>query len=319
MEVFIRFDTEGFPMKIVVLSGGTGTPKLLRGLKDLVDDLTVIVNTAEDVWISGNRVCPDIDSVIYALAGIIDEERWWGIKGDTFITHERLKRLGWDEFMMIGDLDRATHIFRSELLRQGFTLTEATRRLKEAFGIDAEILPMCEEDVATIIVTPEGEMHFQEFWVKRKGEPDVLDIYFRGIENAKATDEVIKALDECDGVIIGPSNPITSVMPILLVKGVREGLKRKRVVAVSPIVGNKPVSGPAGKFMRAKGYEVSPLGVVDVYSDFLDVLVVDSSDTNLVGRYGRVEIVATNTIMRSVDDARRLGRFLLDLFDQDLY
>ncbi len=306
-------------MKIVVLSGGTGTPKLLRGLKDLIDDLTVIVNTAEDVWISGNRVCPDIDSVIYALAGIIDEERWWGVRGDTFTTHERLKRLGWDEFMMIGDLDRATHIFRSELLRQGFTLTEATRRLKEAFGIDAEVLPMCEEDVATIVVTPEEEMHFQEFWVKRRGEPEVLDIYFRGIENAKATDEVMSALDECDGVIIGPSNPITSVMPILLVKGVGERLKRKRVVAVSPIVGSKPVSGPAGKFMRAKGYEVSPLGVADVYSDFLDVLVVDSSDANLVGRYGHVKIVATNTIMKSVDDARRLGRFLLDLLDQDIY
>jgi LPPG:FO 2-phospho-L-lactate transferase len=300
-------------MKIAVLSGGTGTPKLLRGMKEVVDELAVIVNTAEDIWISGNKICPDIDSVIYALADVIDDEKWWGIKGDTFKTHEQLKRLGFDEFMMIGDLDRATHIFRSELLRQGCSLTEATRRLKNAFGIKAEVLPMCEEDVATIIVTPQGEMHFQEFWVKHKGKPEVLDIYFKGIENAKATQEVARALDECDGVIVGPSNPITSIMPILLVGGVKERLKRKKVAAVSPIIGGKPVSGPAGKFMRAKGYEVSPLGVADVYTDFLDVLVVDSSDSNLAGRYKGIDIVATDTIMTSRDDARRLSEFLLEL------
>ncbi len=300
-------------MKIVVLSGGTGTPKLLRGLKELVDDLTVIVNTAEDIWISGNKLCPDIDSVVYALADVIDDEKWWGIKGDTFKTHEQLKRLGFDEFMMIGDLDRATHIFRSELLKQGYTLTEATRKLKNAFGVKAEVLPMCEEEVATIIVTPQGEMHFQEFWVKHKGEPDVIDIYFKGIENAKATDDVIKALNRCDGVIIGPSNPVTSITPILLVKGIRDGLRRKKVIAVSPIIGNKPVSGPAGKFMRAKGYDVSPLGVADVYADFLDVLVVDNSDADLVGRYKDIEVVATDTIMKSKEDAKRLSEFLLEL------
>ncbi len=300
-------------MKIVVLSGGTGTPKLLQGLKELVDDLTVIVNTAEDIWISGNKICPDIDSVIYALAEIIDDEKWWGVKGDTFKTHEQLKRLGFDEFMMIGDLDRATHIFRSELLRQGYTLTEATKKLKNAFGVKAEVLPMCEEEVATIIVTPQGEMHFQEFWVKHKGKPEVLDIYFKGIENAKATYDVIEALEECDGVIIGPSNPITSIIPILLVRGVKERLKQKKVIAVSPIVGNRPVSGPAGKFMRVKGYDVSPLGVADVYADFLDVLVVDNSDVNLVGNYKGIEVVATDTIMKDKEDAKRLSEFLIEL------
>ncbi len=300
-------------MKIVVLSGGTGTPKLLQGLKDFVDDLTVIVNTAEDIWISGNKICPDIDSVIYAIAGIIDDEKWWGIKGDTFKTHEQLKRLGWNEFMMIGDLDRATHIFRSELLRQGYTLTEATRKLKDAFGVKAEVLPMCEEEVATIIVTPQGEMHFQEFWVKYKSKPKVLDIYFKGIENAKATDDVIEALEDCNGVIIGPSNPITSIMPILLVKGIKDRLRLKKVIAVSPIVGNRPVSGPAAKFMRAKGYDVSPLGVADIYADFLDVLVVDNSDANLVGKCKGIEVVATDTIMRDKEDAKRLSEFILTL------
>ena len=298
---------------IVVLSGGTGTPKLLIGLKDL-EDFAVIVNTAEDIWISGNKVCPDIDSVIYALADVIDENKWWGLRGDSFRTHEMILKLGGDEFMAIGDLDRAVHIFRSELLRRGYTLTEATRKLRISFGVEQEVLPMCEEEVSTMILTSRGEMHFQEFWIKFKGLPEVLDVYFKGIENARATEDVLRVLDDCDFVLIGPSNPITSIMPILLVKGVKEMLREKFVIAVSPIVGKNPVSGPAGKFMRAKGYEVSPIGVVNVYSDFLDVLIVDRVDEGLVGKYGDVEIVSTNTIMKSRDDARRLAQFILKKF-----
>ncbi|RLI86046.1 MAG: 2-phospho-L-lactate transferase [Archaeoglobales archaeon] len=298
---------------IVVLSGGTGTPKLLIGLKDL-EDFAVIVNTAEDIWISGNKVCPDIDSVIYALADVIDENKWWGLRGDSFRTHEMILKLGGDEFMAIGDLDRAVHIFRSELLRRGYTLTEATRKLRISFGVEQEVLPMCEEEVSTMILTSRGEMHFQEFWIKFKGLPEVLDVYFKGIENARATEDVLRVLDDCDFVLIGPSNPITSIMPILLVKGVKEMLREKFVIAVSPIVGKNPVSGPAGKFMRAKGYEVSPIGVVNVYSDFLDVLIVDRVDEGLVGKYGDVKIVSTNTIMKSRDDARRLAQFILKKF-----
>jgi LPPG:FO 2-phospho-L-lactate transferase len=299
-------------MEIAVLSGGTGTPKLLTGLKD-VANFTVIVNTAEDIWVSGNRVCPDIDSVIYALSGIIDEEKWWGIKNDTFRTHEMLLKLGCDEFMKIGDLDRAIHIFRSELLRRGFSLTYATKKLKDAFGIEQCVLPMCDEDVTTVITTPQGDMHFQEFWVKYRGSLEVLDIRFEGVEKAKATDDVLNALNVCDFVLIGPSNPITSILPILSVKGIKKALKRKTVVAVSPIIGKKPVSGPAGVFMRVKGYKVSPLGVADVYGDFLDILVVDSSDSDLVGSYRNVKIVSTNTMMRSRSDAKRLAEFILNV------
>lgn len=297
---------------LCVLSGGTGTPKLLQGLKE-VADFTVIVNTAEDVWVSGNKICPDIDSVIYALAEIIDDRKWWGIKNDTFHTHNRLRELGFDEFMMIGDMDRATHIMRSELLRNGYSLTHATRVLKDSFGVKAEILPMCDEEVATYIVTPNGEMHFQEFWVKHRGEPDVLDVIFKGADRAEATDDVKKALDSCEAVVIGPSNPITSIMPILSVKGIRERLAKKKVVAVSPIVGNKPVSGPAAKLMTAKGYEVSPLGVADVYADFLDVLIVDGADRNLEGMYGEIEVVATQTIMKSKEDAVKLSKYILEV------
>ena len=296
---------------ICVLSGGTGTPKFLQGLKELTEEIAVIVNTAEDVWVSGNKICPDIDSVIYAMAGVIDESKWWGIKNDTFITHSRLRELGFDESMMIGDLDRATHIIRSELLRKGYSLTETTRSLKNRFGVKAEILPMCEEEVATIVLTKDGEMHFQEFWIKHKGEKEVLDVVFRGVEKAKATKDVLNALDKCKGVVIGPSNPITSILPILSVKGVRERLIDKKVIVISPILGNKPVSGPAAKLMKAKGYEVSPLGVAEVYKDFLNVLVVDEGDKGLVGFY-EYEIVAFPTIMKRKDDAVKLAEFVVE-------
>lgn len=297
---------------IAVLSGGTGTPKLLKGLKELTN-FAVIVNTAEDIWISGNKVCPDIDAVLYTLAGIIDENRWWGIEGDSFRTHETLLKLGFDEFMAIGDFDRAIHIFRSELLRKGFTLTEATKRLREALGIEQEVLPMCDEDVETRIVTNIGDLHFQEFWVKNRGEPEVFEVYFKGIEKAKATKDVLNVLEKAKFILIGPSNPITSIMPIVLVKGICDFLKRKKVIAVSPIVGKKAISGPAGKFMRAKGYDVSPLGVAEVYSDFLDVLVVDNADRNLVGYYKDIEIVATNIIMKTLEDSKELAEFIMNL------
>lgn len=296
---------------MIVLSGGTGTPKLLMGLKDLAD-FSVVVNTAEDVWISGNKICPDIDSVVYALAEIIDDEKWWGIRGDSFRTHEKLKELGYDEMMAVGDLDRATHILRSELLRKGKNLVEATKLVAEVYGVKHGIYPMCNEEVATTIVTPEGEMHFQEFWVKRKGVPEVVDLYFKGIEKARIPQEVLEVLKRDDEVLIGPSNPITSITPILSVEGFRKRLSGKKVIAISPIVGNNPVSGPAGKFMKAKGFEVSAKGVFEVYRDFLSALVVDEADSKLASG----NTFATKTIMKSKEDAVRLSEFVLKLFDK---
>ncbi|NHW23758.1 MAG: 2-phospho-L-lactate transferase [Archaeoglobales archaeon] len=296
---------------MIVLSGGTGTPKLLMGLKEIAD-FSVVVNTAEDIWISGNKICPDIDSVIYALAGIIDEEKWWGIRGDTFRTSEMLKNLGFEELMKVGDLDRATHILRSELLRNGLSLVQATKAVARAYGVSHEVFPMCNEDVATTIVTPRGEMHFQEFWVKEKGLPEVLDIYFRGIERARIPEEVRKLLKDDDEILIGPSNPITSILPILSVEDFRNRIRGKKVIAVSPIIGDSPVSGPAGKFMKAKGYEVSPLGVLRVYGDLISALVVDERDSGLVSE----KIFATKTIMRDKDDAIRLSEYILKLFDR---
>lgn len=295
---------------MIVLSGGTGTPKLLMGLKEIAD-FSVVVNTAEDIWVSGNKICPDIDSVIYALAEVIDEEKWWGIKGDTFRTNEMLRSLGFEELMRVGDLDRATHIMRSELLRKGMSLVKATKAVARAYGVRHEVFPMCNEEVATTVVTPEGEMHFQEFWVREKGLPEVLDVYFRGIERARIPEEV-KSLLKDEEILIGPSNPVTSILPILSVEDFRKRIEGKKVIAISPIIGDSPVSGPAGKFMRAKGFEVSPLGVLQVYGGLVSAFVVDERDSRLVSE----KIFATKTIMKGKEDAIRLSEFILKLFDR---
>jgi len=305
---------------MIILSGGTGTPKLLVGLKRVFEEegeekLNIIVNTAEDVWISGNLVCPDIDSVLYALAGVIDEQKWWGIRDDGFVTHTALKKLNHDERLMLGDRDRATHIIRSELLRQGKRLTDATALLARSFGIAAKIkiLPMTDDPgaVSTRIHTPEGELHFQDFWVSQKGEPEVSDVSFDGIAEVKPSEEVMNVLESGseEVVLIGPSNPITSIGSILSLEGVRETLKRKKVVAISPIVGTEPVSGPAGKFMRAKGFEVSPYGVFKCYEDFLDVLIIDRGDECTV-EDEEVDVFKTDIIIRNDADSEKLATFL---------
>jgi len=301
---------------MIILSGGTGTPKLLVGLKKVFkeEELNIIVNTAEDIWISGNLLCPDIDSVLYTLAEVINKDTWWGIKDDSFHTHKALEQLQYPEHLMIGDKDRATHIIRSELLRQGKSLTEATAVLARNLGIPAriKILPMTDDpaSVRTKIRTPEGELHFQEFWVARKGEPDVLDVLFDGIEEVKPTEAVLQTLEKESDVLvlIGPSNPITSVGPILSLKGIRERLKWKIVMAISPIVGTEAVSGPAGKLMHAKGFDVSPYGVYTCYKDFLDVLVIDKHDDCPVDT--GVDVLKTDIMIKKDRDSKRVALFL---------
>ncbi len=302
---------------MIILSGGTGTPKLLIGMKKIFpeSELKIVVNTAEDVWISGNLVCPDIDAVIYALAGVIDEERWWGIRNDTFKTHSALLRLGCDEKLKIGDLDRATHIFRSEMLRRGLTLSEATSMLASRFGISAEVIPMTDEPAAvkTKILTDEGEMHFQDFWVLRRGKPSVRGVRFEGVERVQPSERFKELLEEEDFVLIGPSNPITSISPILSLRGVRERLKEKKVIAVSPIIGGRPVSGPAAALMRACGFEVSAEGVLKCYEDFLDALVIDEQDEC---HSSSCKILKAKILMRSEADSVELAKTLKHFFNK---
>lgn len=300
---------------MIILSGGTGTPKLIQGLRRLMQDeeITVIVNTADDIFISGNLVSPDLDTVLYLFSSVLDVAKWWGVKNDTFHTHQALKKLGTPERLMIGDSDRAAHIFRSELMRKGAGLTQATLQLSSVLGIKTRILPMCDEKVDTMIATQHGLLHFQDFWVGKRGEPEVLDVKFTGIEKAKPTKEVSEALEPEENVIIGPSNPITSIGPILALKGMRKILAKKKVIAVSPIISNSPVSGPAGKLMKAAGFAVSSSGVAECYGDVLDIMVIDDRDT-VDENDLPVRTVRCDTLMTSVEKSEALAKSIIELF-----
>ena len=304
---------------MIILSGGTGTPKLLDGLKEILppEELTVVVNTAEDLWVSGNLISPDLDTVLYLFSDQIDRKKWWGIENDTFRTYERMQELGVKENLRLGDRDRATHIIRSNLIRDGASLTEATVKLASLFGIEANILPMSDDPVSTCIETLKGVMHFQDFWVGKHGEPDVLGVDIRGVSEASVAKKVMEALEKDDRVLIGPSNPITSIGPIISLPGMRELLKQKKVVAVSPIIGNAPVSGPAGKLMQACGLEVSSMGVAEYYQEFLDVFVFDERDRADEFAFERLGCRAcrADTLMTSTEKSRELAEFVVGLFD----
>jgi len=291
---------------LLLLSGGTGSPKLLGGLLLYCSgaQITIIANTGDDIWISGNLVCPDLDTVIYTTAGIVSE-RWWGINGDTFCTHERLASLGYKEPLIIGELDRAIHIFRSDLLRRGATLTDTTHTICASFQLSAKILPMTDDFVPTTIVTDKGEMHIQDFLVKYQQAPSVLQVRCRP---SKMTKDVETALEQCRSVVIGPSNPISSIGPILNVNGMRKILKDRFVIAVSPIIRNEPISGPAGKFMESRELPVSSLGVAEFYSDFLDALIVDHrDDISQSDLPGDIELFHADTIMYGTEQSKKLA------------
>lgn len=265
---------------ITFLSGGTGTPKLVRGTREHLpdQDIAVIVNTAEDLWVSGNHLSPDIDTLLYLFAGSLNTDTWWGVRGDTFRTHEDLLALGVDEYIGIGDADRALHIARGELLRNGSSLTEATATLCSRLGIAARIFPMTDEEVATLIRTDSGTIHFQEYWVKNRGNLPIREVIRYSPTGPSATGEVLQAIRDADRVIIGPSNPVTSILPILECAGVVSALMDQFVVAVSPFIGDAPVSGPAGALMRARGLPPDSAGTFSLYREFCDLFVQDIRD-----------------------------------------
>ncbi|MCQ8893984.1 MAG: 2-phospho-L-lactate transferase [Methanolinea sp.] len=265
---------------IVFLSGGTGTPKMVRGMREVLPDeeITVIVNTAEDLWIPGGFLSPDIDTLLYLFAGSLNTDTWWGIKGDSCHTHQELLRLGVDEYITVGDRDRAIHIARGEMLRKGLTLTEATLALGRALGVKARILPMTDSPVATMVRAGGREIHFQEYWVRHRGRIGIDEVIRRWEVPPRATPEVLSSLREARGVIIGPSNPISSILPILECEGVRQALRNVPVVAVSPFIGDSPISGPAAALMRARGYSPDSAGTCEVYAGLVDYFIQDIRD-----------------------------------------
>jgi LPPG:FO 2-phospho-L-lactate transferase len=295
---------------ITFLSGGTGTPKLLRGMQKVVDrhEIAVIVNTAEDLWISGNHISPDIDTVMYLFAGILNTDTWWGVRNDTFITHDETTRLGIDEFIAVGDQDRAVHIARGEMMRNGMRLTNATKILCERFGVRETVLPMTDTEVTTQVKTDLGLIHFQEYWVRAKGKIEIQGVVRSFNEPPVATEEVLSTIEASDAVVIGPSNPITSISPILACEGLKPALKDKFVIAVSPFIGHAPVSGPAGALMEAAGYEPSAIGTFNCYSGLPDIFVQDIRDEVAVSHSVRFD-----TLMTDEDKSIAFARDILSL------
>ncbi|WP_405269888.1 2-phospho-L-lactate transferase [Methanobrevibacter sp.] len=297
---------------ITVLSGGTGTPKLLQGLKEIInpEDLTIIVNTLENDYFSGVYVSADIDTVLYTMSDMINDELWYGVKDDTFITHERLEEIGCPELLRIGDIDRATKIQKTQLMEK-HGLLKAVEIQARNMGIESKIIPMSEENSDIKIITDIGELEFHDFLIKHQSSPEVLDVKFSKVSPSEGIIDIIK---NSEAVIIGPSNPITSISPILSLEGVREALKDTYVIAVSPIIGSDSVSGPASKFMKALGIDVSSVGVASLYEDFLDVMVIDNKDEDKKVLVNQIinKVIVTNTIMNNLYAKKNLAEIIID-------
>jgi LPPG:FO 2-phospho-L-lactate transferase len=317
---------------VTFLSGGTGTPKLLDGVEAAFSptETTVVANTGDDVELGGLLVSPDIDTLLFQGGGVLDRETWWGIADDSHETNAELLRLadavdlppgpqylddskqtagreianwrrfsGIAEFMTIGDRDRAVHLTRTSLLDEGRTLSEATDTLADAFGLEIDLLPMSDDPVATLVHTTDGTMHFQEYWVAERGAPTVEDVEFRGGDDAQPAPGVLEAFS--DAVVLGPSNPVTSVGPMLAVPGIADALTETTVIAVSPFLGDEPFSGPAADLMAAVGYEPSTQGLAGAYP-FVDAFVIDEDDDAAFD----VPTVSTDIRIDDAADAERV-------------
>jgi LPPG:FO 2-phospho-L-lactate transferase len=300
---------------LVVLVGGVGGAKLAHGLVQVFPTrkLTFVVNTGDDFWIYGLRVCPDFDTVMYTLSGLVDPVNGWGIAGDSVTTLDALRRLGDAPWFRLGDQDMATHLLRTTALRSGERWTTVAARLTKVLGIDSSILPMTDDDVPTMIDTVEhGVLPFQEYFVRHRWQPAVRAVDVSAAERAPMTPEVRAAIEGADAILIAPSNPWLSVAPILALQGMRELIAARNVprVAITPIVGGAAIKGPAAKMMRELGFEVSARSVAQTYGVLINGFVYDEVDAQ--SPPSGVRSWATNTIMKTDEDRARLAKGLID-------
>lgn len=306
---------------LAVLTGGTGGAKLVEGLAREIEPekLVAVCNTGDDFSLHGLHISPDLDTIAYTLAGLADREKGWGLAGDSFAALEWLAKYnGGESWFKLGDRDLATHVTRTQLLGEGLTLSQAAGRIAKALGVEAALLPMTNDRVETRIQTPAEEISFQEYFVKRRWAVEVESVSYRGAAASRPAPGVLDAIHNARAVIVCPSNPVTSIGPILAVPGVLAALKETpaAIAAVSPLAGGKPFSGPADRLMRAAGMEVSALGVAKAYGDFLDLFALAPEDRDY---RTRIEALGIRTAemdirMKSIDDERRLARELLALF-----
>jgi LPPG:FO 2-phospho-L-lactate transferase len=305
-------------VKVCALAGGVGGAKLASGLRDVLPtgDLSVVVNTADDFDLWGLHICPDLDTVMYTLAGISNPDTGWGIADETFETLDMLGHYGEEIWFKLGDRDLATHILRTSRMRSGETLTEVTSGLSVALGVESAVLPMSDDPVSTVLETPEGRLEFQEYFVRRGQRDEVLGIELRGIEEARPTERVLAAISGADAIVLCPSNPVVSVGPILALPGMTEALASSSApkVAVSPIVGGRALKGPADRMLASLGHEVSATGVARMYAGLVEGMVVDRVDR---GERAGIEalgmrVLVTESVMRDAEDRARLASETLE-------
>jgi LPPG:FO 2-phospho-L-lactate transferase len=299
---------------VVTLAGGVGAARFLHGLVRVVapERIFIIGNTADDADIHGLHISPDLDTVTYTLAGLADPQRGWGIRGDRFLCLEALGRLGAETWFQLGDRDLATHLYRTDRLRQGAKLTGITSEIAAALGVRSQIVPMSDNRVRTRVCTPAGELEFQTYFVKRRARDKVLNVRFEGASQASPAPGVIEAIAAADAIILCPSNPFISIGPILAVPGIREALQRKRdrVLAISPIVGGRALKGPAAHMMKSMRLRPAAVEVARLYADFAGTFVLDQMDRKQdaeVETFGMRPVV-TNTVMRGLRERKSLAR-----------
>ena len=304
-------------MRVLALAGGVGGAKLAAGLEAVLPpgNLRVVVNTADDFDLWGLHICPDLDTLMYTLAGIANPDTGWGIVDESFATLDMLARYGEDTWFKLGDRDLATHVLRTSRLRAGDPLTRITTDLSGALGVKSDILPMCDEPVATVLETPDGPLEFQEYFVRRGQRDEVLGVELRGIEDARPTDTVLGAIAGADLVVLCPSNPVVSIGPILAVPGMRKALLSSSApkIAVSPIVGGRALKGPADRMLDSLGHEVSAAGVARMYEGLVDGVVIDRMDERErpdIEALGMC-VLATDAVMHDANDRARLAREVL--------
>jgi len=265
---------------ITILAGGSGSVKLVRGFASQRTDINVITNVGDNYWLYGMYICPDIDTITYGLADLLDHDKGWGIKKDTFGFLRQMEIFGEETWFRIGDRDTATHLTRTNMLKNGKSLSDITKWMCEKFSIEIKIMPVTDNTIETRIITDKGDLHLQEFWVKHRGLDEVKGIEYQGADKVRPNPDAMNAIHDSSLIVIAPGNPLTSIGPMLAIKGIRKELAKKKtkVVAVSPIIGNSAISGPTGKYLEAAGIEVSALGIAKMYADVCSNIVIDVKD-----------------------------------------
>ena len=317
--MLLRLVVLGEKKLITILAGGSGSVKLVRGFASQRTDVNVVTNVGDNYWLYGMYICPDIDTITYGLADILDHDKGWGIKKDTFGFLRQMEIFGEETWFRIGDRDTATHLTRTNMIKNGKSLSDITKWMCEKFAIEIKIIPVTDNSIETRIITPRGALHLQEFWVRHRGLDSIDGIEYHGADKARPNPDAVNAIHDSNLIVIAPGNPLTSIGPMLSIKGIRKELikRKQRVVAVSPVIGSSAISGPAGKYLEAAGIEVSPYGIAQMYADVCSSIIIDTKDRAAAKKIEtlNVDVHDTKIRMTSKQSENALASFILKQYN----